>query len=264
MDFTREPIVETVVTSRDGCKIVVRSSKNPGQEEFIVDALEVVSFGNASFFRSLERPRAFLLPTSDYEVLEIREPRLSLKAATLEGSMRKEVARPMPQPKEPPPARESAKEREEPLAEEAHQGEARSERRRDKRRSSRRRRGREEGRETRPETEENGSAETEEVSAKEVSPVVTAILPPPSTLIRDDLQRLRQSEQYKGAFYSRKEEGAKEEAEKEADDEAPVVPLSLEETQEDENAYKATPLPLEDDPQQPWLGKASTMKTPQE
>ena len=79
MDFTREPIIQTVITPKEGRKIVVRSSKNSGQEEYFVDALEVVSFGSAIFYRSLERPKSFLVPVSDYEVLEVREARMVLK-----------------------------------------------------------------------------------------------------------------------------------------------------------------------------------------
>ena len=59
VDFTREPIVETVITPKEGCKLVVRSSKSSGQEEYFVDAVEVVSFGTSFFFRSLERPKSF-------------------------------------------------------------------------------------------------------------------------------------------------------------------------------------------------------------
>lgn len=88
MDFTREPIIETVITPRDGCKIVVRSSKNISQEEYFVDAVEIVSFGGASFFRSQERPKAFMVPVSDYEVLEVREARIVLKNVGLERSIK--------------------------------------------------------------------------------------------------------------------------------------------------------------------------------
>ncbi|MGE3954788.1 MAG: hypothetical protein AB7F31_06360 [Parachlamydiales bacterium] len=79
VNFTREPIIESVITPREGCKLVVRNTKGAGQEEYLVDALEVVSFGAAVFFRSLERPKNFLLPVSDYEVLEVRETRMVLK-----------------------------------------------------------------------------------------------------------------------------------------------------------------------------------------
>ncbi len=88
MDFTREPIIETVITARDGHRIVLRSSKNPGQEEFFVDAIEVVAFHSTCFYRCLERPRAFIVPASDYEVLEVREPRLPLKTPSIEGMVK--------------------------------------------------------------------------------------------------------------------------------------------------------------------------------
>lgn len=88
MDFTREPIIETVITPRDGYKIVVRSSKSIGQEEYFVESVEVVSFGEASFFRSMERPKAFLVPVSDYEVLEVREARIVLKNVGLDRSIK--------------------------------------------------------------------------------------------------------------------------------------------------------------------------------
>lgn len=78
MLFTREPIIETVITARTGFRLVVRNSKCP-QEETLVDAIEIVSFGNALFYRCNERPKAFLVPVSDYEAYEVRETRLVLK-----------------------------------------------------------------------------------------------------------------------------------------------------------------------------------------
>ena len=39
MDFTREPIIETIVTPREGHKLVVRNSKVQGMEEYFVDAV---------------------------------------------------------------------------------------------------------------------------------------------------------------------------------------------------------------------------------
>ena len=79
MDFTRQPIIETVLTPREGFKLVVRNSKGIDQEEYLVDSLEIVSFGPALFFRSLERPKGFLLPVTDYEVLESRDTKVNLK-----------------------------------------------------------------------------------------------------------------------------------------------------------------------------------------
>jgi hypothetical protein len=275
VDYTREPIVETVITPKDGHRIAVRSSKNPGQEEFLVDALEVVTFGSSCFFRNSERPRAFMVPASDYEVLEVREAKLPLKAASLEGSVRlpsgpksapREPERRKPLPKEPEPV--PAPEVEKPLAPTSVSeeppvvpSEHRHERRSERRRGQRRRRG---GR------EEIGAEEPKGVSPKEAMveeqpmqpkeepaspketppPTVTTVLPPPQTLIRDDLERLRRNDQYKGAFYLRESD---EEPKKAADvEDIPIVPFNLQGADEpasrppEEDIYKATPAPSEE------------------
>ncbi len=88
MHFTREPVTETIITPKEGFKLVVRNSKGIGQEEFFVDALEIVSFGHALFFRSLEKPKSFLVPVSDYEVLEVRDTRLVLKHTTVDRAIK--------------------------------------------------------------------------------------------------------------------------------------------------------------------------------
>ena len=88
MNFTREPIIETIITPREGFKLAIRNSKGGSQEEYFVDAVEVVSFGQSMFFRSQERPKSFLLPLTDYEVLEAKETRVVLKNAPLEGSIK--------------------------------------------------------------------------------------------------------------------------------------------------------------------------------
>lgn len=87
MNFTREPIIETIITPRDGNKLIVRSTKGSGSE-YNVDAIEVVNFGNALFFRSLERPKAFLLPIQDFEVIETKETRVAIKSAQVEKSVK--------------------------------------------------------------------------------------------------------------------------------------------------------------------------------
>lgn len=79
MEFTREPVVETIISPKEGYKLVIRNSKGPGHEEHFVDAIEIISFGSALFFRSLEKPKAFVLPVSDYEVLEVREAKMIFK-----------------------------------------------------------------------------------------------------------------------------------------------------------------------------------------
>lgn len=103
MNFTREPIIETVITPKDGYKLTIRNSKGGSQEEYSVDAIEIVSFGQSMFFRSQERPKTFLLPVTDYEVVEVKETRVVLKNAPLEGSIKigggKQLHK-APQPKE--------------------------------------------------------------------------------------------------------------------------------------------------------------------
>jgi hypothetical protein len=89
VNFTREPIIESIITPKEGCKLVVRNSKGVGQEEYFIDSLEIVSFGNALFYRSNERPKSFLLPVTDYEVLEVRDTRLVLKNVSLSPRLNK-------------------------------------------------------------------------------------------------------------------------------------------------------------------------------
>jgi hypothetical protein len=84
VNFTREPIILSVIAPKDGFKLVLRNTSGEGQEDFFVDAVEIVSFNNAIFFRSLERPKSFLLPTAFYEVLEVKETRMVLKNAVQE------------------------------------------------------------------------------------------------------------------------------------------------------------------------------------
>ena len=88
MNFTREPIIETVISSREGCRLLIRSSKSPGQEEFVVDAVEIVNIGSTSFFRNREKPKPFLVPATDYEIIEVRDTRLGLKAASFEATFK--------------------------------------------------------------------------------------------------------------------------------------------------------------------------------
>ncbi len=79
VDFTREPIIETIISPREGHKLLVKSSKSDRSEEYTVHAVEVISFGSALFFRSREGSRSFMLPLSDYEVIEVKEARMVLK-----------------------------------------------------------------------------------------------------------------------------------------------------------------------------------------
>lgn len=224
MDFTREPIIETVITPREGYRLVVRSSKGAGSEEHFVDALEVVSFGSGIFFRSLERPKPFIVPVADYEVLEVREPRMVLKTPGEHGAKAPVQRLKAVDPQKAEAAKEASQEQQ-PTAQagqeaKSERGTDRNDKRRDRRRGFRRRRG---GKDEagRPEgsLEEGGTDElpiaaegsqeaavpssTMSEGALKVpssTPMLSSILPPPTKLIRDDLKRLR--EDYKGAFYT--------------------------------------------------------------
>lgn len=233
MDFTREPVIETVITPREGCKLVVRSSRGVSQEEYFVDAVEVVTFGNALFFRSLEKPKSFLLPVTEYEVLEVREARLVLKHVGIDRSIkisggREAALRP---PRDPMAAEKSTsystEEQTEVAAEETTTStegrpEARTDKKRERRRHGRRRRGQEE-REGAPAKESSSGESVEKVELPEprrpgeisgessegesANPVLRTLLPPPPTLISETIARYREDALFKDAFYSRDEKG---------------------------------------------------------
>ncbi|MDB6080877.1 MAG: hypothetical protein JWO53_149 [Chlamydiia bacterium] len=268
MDFTREPIIETIITPREGYRLAVRSSKSLGQEEHFVESLEVVSFGNAFFFRSTERPKPFLVPVADYEVLEVREPRMMLKTQLPAGSVkiaggrdasykaaREEGSRREPRAVSPENSREEflsapsvraqtpakGDQKSEPKAEvkgeprtdagvgiDAKGGDRRRERRRGFRRRGRGGQGMA-GEEGSGDEYSTNSADSEGAPLERIgapysgqddgeraqSPVdqisapslPRALLPPPTTLIRDNLPRLREeNEAYRSAFYLRTDE----------------------------------------------------------
>ena len=226
VDFTREPIIETVITPREGCKLVVRSSKTTGQEEYFVDAVEIVSFGHSIFYRSLERPKMFFVPATDYEILEVREARMVLKNVGLERTIKIAGGR-EPQQQQQQAQRQQQQQRdhaeknekvqqtneEQEVGEEgsevapaADKLDVRSEKKRDRRRQSRRRRGRDG-----EEQDENGnkieSPEGEVAASQNVAPpVITTLLPPPPTLISDTIARYKENALFKDAFYNKDEQ----------------------------------------------------------
>lgn len=203
MNFTREPIIETVITPKDGYKLTIRNSKGGSQEEYSVDAIEIVSFGQSMFFRSQERPKTFLLPITDYEVVEVKETRVVLKNAPLEGSIKiggGKSQHKAPAPKEPAEEKNVAALK--PQEEE-------SEDRPRRRKSSSRRRREHEYHEARPsseikppkivttaplqEAEKKLSLVEKPLASTELeAPVSTAmfrgLIPPPSGLISEKLQ----------------------------------------------------------------------------
>lgn len=233
MDYTREPIIETVITPREGCKLVVRNSKGAGQEEYFVDAIEVVSFGSSSFFRSIERPKPFLVPVSDYEVLEVREARMVLKNVGLDRSIKigggREPARPMKEAiveKVEQTSTMKHDEEAEDLGADLAPAEAKTDskvdRKRERRRHYRRRRGRDEGAKEDGSTEEGASTNLEnqiilpeprdsesplgqESTMTTASSIVSSLLPPPPTLISETIERYKKKGLFKEAFFSREE-----------------------------------------------------------
>lgn len=210
MDFTREPIIESVITPKEGCKLVIRSSKGAGQEEFFVDAVEIVSFGTTFFLRSLEKPKAFLVPASDYEILEVRETRMVLKNVGIDRSIKIGGGKEAPKKKEPKP--EPKKEAPEPQAEP---------KRKERRRNYRKKKGREEVVSEQPQKEEKSLRPQEkkinippprEIKEEQgevdytqplrpTSSIIGSLLPPPPTLISETIERYKGNELFKDVFY---------------------------------------------------------------
>lgn len=215
MNFTREPLIETVITSKDGYKLALRSSKGGGQEEFFVDAIEVISFGNTSFFRSLEKPKSFLVPVSDYEIIEVRETRMVLKSASVDHGIKIAGGRETAMK----PTREEKAEEPAPIKEvEAAVEEQKVEKRRERRRS-RKRRGKDENYEEREEEaveEELPPKKERKEGLKSVEK--PTLIPPPSTLISETISRYKEiviHEPSPAAIEEEKEEDSKPKKEEE-------------------------------------------------
>lgn len=214
MDFTREPIIETVITPRDGYKIVVRSSKAIGQEEYFVDAVEIVSFGNSHFFRSLERPKPFIVPVSDYEVVETREARIVLKNVGLDRSIKIAGGK---------EAKAQVKEEKKPETETAQEPKPEATKGRRERRRSRGRKRSEGTQERADESSGQNDGEMDNAEVVEIDPpsvsgeeadkkgerlseaVLSELLTPPPSLISETLERYRENALFQNAFYTREE-----------------------------------------------------------
>ena len=206
MNFTREPIIETIITPKDGYKIVVRSSKGSGQEEYSVDAVEVVSFGNSFFFRCLERPKCFLVPVVDYEIIEAKETKVVLKNIAVERAIKIGGGREAPHKPQREQVAEKAHDAEESIAEESEQAASEvplEHRKRDRKRNRRRRPSDERGeqRDFRPQEGqpvkearispvkvEQGGAPSDETTPVS-SPTFSTLFPPPTTLISETISR---------------------------------------------------------------------------
>lgn len=206
MNFTREPIIETVITPREGSKLLVRNSKQPTQEEYQVEALEVVSFGNSLFFRCQERTKPFLVPVTDYEVIETKEVRVALKNAPQERSIKIGGGReaPVRPPREPQPISEAPAESSDsepsdnmpPRPQHPGGDNKKRDRRRSRRRRSLERHDSPEGRTDAPLAHEppSESSERSEEAPAPAPSFISKLFPPPPTLIRDNISRYKPQE----------------------------------------------------------------------
>jgi len=197
VDFTREPLVETVITPKEGFKLIIRATSGTTQEEYAVGAVEVVSFGHCYFFRSLEKPKAFLLPMTEYEVVESRETRTVLKKPQIEKSIKIGGGKKTTAKKE----KEKGKEEEEAPKEET--------KKREKKRTRKRRSSKEEKVET---SKEEKEAPTEKIE-EDVLQQRRTLLPPPTSLISDQIDRYKNYLVEQGALLPEEIEEAEEKVE---------------------------------------------------
>lgn len=212
----------------------MRSSKGNGQEDYYVDAVEVVSFGHSFFFRSLEKPKCFLVPVSDYEILELRETRMVLKNVSAERAIKIGGGRDAPpRLREPMPREVLPEETREPQESSAGEeppaplGDKGGDRKRDRRRRGRRGG---QGRAATPQTPHPGPEEshvapiegaelTEGLSSAEepkAPSFISKLFPPPPTLIKETLGRYKMAE------------NLEEESFKNPSKEPPIVPIEEE------------------------------------
>lgn len=77
MYFTREPIIQTIISAREGYTICIRSLST--EEEVQVEVVELVTFDTMSFYRCTEKGTMYLLPANNYQILEERVQSMVLK-----------------------------------------------------------------------------------------------------------------------------------------------------------------------------------------
>lgn len=289
MDFTREPIIETIITPKDGHKLVVRSTKVSGQEEFFVDAVEVVSFGRSTFFRSLERPKAFLVPVSDYEVFEVREARMVLKNVPLDRSIKingsrekasreSEKADIVSSEEEKEAASLLPSETQEAISTEGRP-EMRLDKKRDRKKHYRKRRGREEQKREEgsaipnledekiaiPQPREEGAGEVLTPEAAATAASLSSLLTPPPMLISETINRYRENASFRSAFFLTEEEQYKpHEKAKELlnEEDEGLAPTLLEPTFEplEESSEETTNLAVEQEEVQPSESQVESLE----
>jgi len=201
VNFTREPIIETVITPREGFNLAVRSSKGNGHEDYFVDAVEVVSFGHSFFFRSQERPNSFLVPVSDYEILELKETRMVLKNAAIDRSIKIGGGK-EPSAKSNREVNESEAVESKSASEDSAERSLEQQRKRD---NNKRRRGRRGGRSDAHSMESRAPQPSTEAAAPladslpgeeppKAPSFISKLFPPPPTLIKETLSRYKVTE----------------------------------------------------------------------
>jgi hypothetical protein len=203
VNFTREPLIETVIVPREGCRLVLRSSRNDSEEEFTVDAVEIVSFGHALFYRCLEKPRPFLVPVGDYEVVEVKESRVVLKNAQFERTIKIGGGREGSLRKDEDEEQVLPIALEDEIADESGSSQPSHDKKRDRgSRRNRRRRSSEERDDMRHRVEEQTSQvpqdfklappkEAQQPKEPQVIPSFSHLIPPPTTLISHNIQKYK-------------------------------------------------------------------------
>ena len=273
-------LLKQLLPPKKGVNWLSAAAKASGQEEYFVDAVEVVSFGHSLFLSLSGKAKSISSACEDYEILEVREARMVLKNVGVR-KVDQDRRRPRVAPKLP---KEVLHERPEPLAPPAEEvpalaGEEASllRRRMDKkrgRRHYRRRRGREEllpkkarlsessalpeEGEAHPPLEEakgeQAALPTEALEAT-TSIVLSSILPPPPTLISETIARYKDNAMFKGAFFVREEkqeeqqEGQQEGQQEQPQQEFPKEAWISDEAEEEIFRHRATALPPESSPE---------------
>jgi hypothetical protein len=206
----------------------------------------VVSFGHSFFFRSLERPKTFLVPATDYEILEVREARMVLKNVGIDraikiGGGREGQMRPQREPRREeqvervtaPSAEGAGDEGEEVTSGGEKPQEGRGDKKRERRRKYRSRRGREGGEDEQegegtatPRTEgaEGEGEKTPIVQQAMTTSILTSLLPPPPTLISETIARYKDNALFKDAFYTK--EDSRGSAPSSGAPQEPTIPLN--------------------------------------
>lgn len=77
MDFTRIPLLETILTAREGYVLHLHNCWRE-EEHYTAAALQLVTIGGVLFYRAAEDPCLFLLPANAYRVTESKQPSLGL------------------------------------------------------------------------------------------------------------------------------------------------------------------------------------------